>query len=222
MAKILVVDDDSSITDQIKLYLIHEKHLVEVCDNGLDGIEVFEAYPFDLLILDVVMPGLSGFEVCRRYRSKGGKKPVLMLTGESDLKDKMEGYTAGADDYLTKPFHLKELALKVTALLRRPPDIQRAVLEHGNLALHPSKLMVFKDGRGITLTRNEYHLLDWLMRNPNIVFSADVLLDRVWSGDSDSGRDAVKSTIKRLRQKIDPDGNHLKTERSTGYYFSPE
>jgi len=203
MAKILLVEDEDDISDLITAWLAKDHHVVEVASSGEAALDLLRVYPFDVLILDWMLPGISGVEVCRDFRTRGGTTPILMLTAKSHVNEKERGLDAGADDYLTKPFELKELSARIRALLRRPVSFSGTVLKVGSIVLDTSTHQVTKDGEELQLLPKEFALLAFFMRHPNQVFSAEALLDRVWSSDSEASPETIRTYIKRLRKKID-------------------
>lgn len=206
MAKILVVDDDKLLADLVSDSLGAEHYTTECAYNGEDARLLLKSYHYDVIVLDWGLPGVSGVELCKEYRFGGGTTPILMLTGKDTIDDKEAGLDSGADDYLTKPFHLKELSARVRALLRRSASISGNVLEVRDLVLDPTAHKLSRDGAEIQLHPKEFALLEHLMRHPNQVFSAQNLLDRVWTSESNVGPETVRTCVKRLRQKIDIDG----------------
>lgn len=206
MAKILVVEDDPAICSIIVDWLTHQHHTVEVSHNGLEADQYLKMYQYDVIVLDWGLPELSGVEICKRYKTAGGRAPVLMLTGKHDIEDKEEGFNAGADDYLTKPFDIKELSARVRALLRRPTNVYDNILSIRNVSLDPNNHIVTRNGAPIKLTPKEFAVLEFFMRNPNKVFKADALLDHIWNSEAGSGPDTVRTCIKRLRRQIDEPG----------------
>jgi DNA-binding response OmpR family regulator len=223
MAKILIVEDDKQLSGLIVDWLTGEKHTIDPVYKGTDGLERLKFYKYDVVILDWELPGLSGPEVCKQFRDTGGQTPILMLTGKKEIDDKTTGLDAGADDYLTKPFHMKELSARLRALLRRSTDVSRTVLTAGNLALDPSSRQVTLNGNPLNLQPKEFALLEFLLRHPNQPFSSEALLDRVWSSESDAAPDTVRLHIMRLRQKIDEDGKEsmVRTLHRVGYMLVP-
>ncbi|MBS1992342.1 MAG: response regulator transcription factor [Cyanobacteria bacterium SZAS LIN-3] len=219
MAKVLVVEDDTALQRMISDWLTLEHYSLELAGDGKDALEKLKFYQYDVVILDWQLPGMSGIEVIREYRSAGGKTPVLMLTGKSTIPDKEEGFDSGVDDYLTKPFHMKELSARLRALLRRPTTLVTEVLEYGALHMDRRTHVVLIHGKAVDLKPTEYALLEFLMRHPGQVFAAEVLLDRVWSSQSDSSVDALTTCIKRLRKKISVEGQEsiIKTVYGVGY-----
>lgn len=223
MAKILVVEDEDELADIVQEWLTGEHHVVDRIANGSEALERLRFYKYDVLVLDWNLPGMAGVDICRQFRNNGGTTPILMLTGKGEIDDKEKGLDAGADDYLTKPFHPKELSARVRALLRRPQEVMTPVLKAGDLELDPQKLKVFKGGQEVHMLKREFTLLEFLMRHPNQVFSAEALLDRVWSAESDSSPDTVRVHITKLRSKIDSEGapSYIKTFHRIGYSFEP-
>lgn len=217
MAKILVVEDDKGILDSIKSVLEAEHHQVETASDGSDGLYLLSKYPFDAAVLDWQLPNKDGVDILREYRAEGGKAPILMLTGKSTIDDKEEGLDAGADDYLTKPFSAKELAARVRALLRRQPLSSSNILSAAGIEMDPSSMLVKVKGVPVELLPREFQLLEFLLRNPNRVFEQSAILDRVWPSDSDATGEALRSTVKRLRKKVDPDGEIVRTVHGIGY-----
>jgi DNA-binding response OmpR family regulator len=206
MAKILIVEDDRDLSSLVSDKLAAQHHLVEQAFEGKDGEERLRFYKYDLLILDWDLPQISGVEICRQFRQHGGVTPILMLTGKGATSDKEAGLDAGADDYLTKPFAMEELAARVRALLRRPVGYAPTLLSARNVELDPVAFKVMRDGKEIKLLPKEFALLEFLMRHKDQVFSAEAIIDRVWKSESDSTNESVRTTVKRLRQKIDVEG----------------
>ncbi|MBX9567609.1 MAG: response regulator transcription factor [Candidatus Obscuribacterales bacterium] len=207
MAKILLVEDDLQIAETVSNWLKSEHFEVIHCDDGADASYRLKAQTFDLGIFDWELPGMSGLDLCRNYRASQGAMPILMLTGKDSMADKIAGLDVGADDYLTKPFSLKELSARVRALLRRPAVVVSNVLELGSLRLDTQKHRLTKDGAEIQLMPRDFALLEFFMRNPDIVFSSEALLNRVWNDESEAGSDALRTSIKRLRKKLDSGDN---------------
>lgn len=188
-------------------------------NSGTEAIERLRFDKYDVLIFDWQLPDLTGIEICKRFRSKGGNTPVLMLTGKSEIADKETGLDAGADDYLTKPFHPRELSARVRALLRRSGDVKQNVLTCGDIELDPQGFKVTKGGKEITLLPKEFALLEFFLRHPNQVFSPEALLDRVWSAESEASPDTIRVHITKLRGKIETEGqpSPIKTIHRQGY-----
>ncbi len=219
MAKILLVEDDLDLRQIVEDWLRHDHHLIETATKGDEAMELIGIYPYDLIILDWQLPVYDGIRILKKFRQDGGKTPVLMLTGQ-DLAEQIEhGLDSGADDYLTKPFHMKELSARVRALLRRPQSIVENVLKVADISLNPRTYAVTKGGADIRLLPKEFALLEFLMRHPNQVFSAEALLDRVWRSENDAAPETVRTCIKRLRRKIDGDSEEsvIQTLHGVGY-----
>lgn len=223
MSKILLVEDDKEVCDVVSDWLIDEHYTVDVVNSGSEAIERLRFDKYDVLIFDWQLPDLSGIEVCKRFRSKGGITPVLMLTGKGEIEDKEVGLDAGADDYLTKPFHPRELSARVRALLRRSGELKMNVLTCGDIVLDPQGFKVTKDGKDVSLLPKEFALLEFFLRHPNQVFSPEALLDRVWSAESEASPDTIRVHITKLRGKIDTDGQPsiIKTLHRQGYKLEP-
>lgn len=219
MAKILIVEDDVELTAMIAEWLSFERHIVEVVHNGRDGTDRLRNCQYDVIILDWALPDLTGLEICRIYRGEQGTTPIIMLTGRGSVGDKEMGLDSGADDYLTKPFNMKELSARIRALLRRSTQQPSNVLKAGELVVDPGKYKVLKAGQEITLLPREFALLEFFMRHPDEVFSAEALLQRVWHSESEATSDALRTCIKRLRQKIDVDNENsiIQTIPRVGY-----
>lgn len=220
MSKILLVEDEVDLSKQIKDWLHREHYLVETVDNGEIGYHQLRVSKYDLVILDWQLPGMSGIDICKKYRTAGGKSPVLMLTARSAVDDREAGLDAGADDYLCKPFHMKELSARIRALLRRAAGSPADNLLHLNdITLDPSARRVMKGGSEVKLEPKEFALLEFFMRNRNSVFSADALVDRVWESDTGISPDSIRTYIKVLRKKLDSPGSGsiLTTVHGLGY-----
>lgn len=224
MGKILVVDDDHSLVANVTEWLKFEHHSVEAAYKGEEALEKLLVFDYDLVILDWDLPELSGLQICKQFRAKGKMTPVLMLTGKTSVIDKESGLDAGADDYLTKPFHPKELGARVRALLRRPVVISTALLKKGPIVLDTVKRKVTRNDEDIALQPMEFTLLEFLMRHPDQLFSTDALLRRCWPDDSEISPDAIYTCIRRLRKKLDVDGETsvVRTVHSVGYVLDSE
>lgn len=206
MAKIFLIEDDPEISENVRDWLqACENHIVEVSDNGRDGLEHLRFYSYDLIILDWDLPQVTGLQICTEFRNRGGDTPILFLTGKRELINKEAGFDAGADDYLTKPFNVRELAARVRALLRRPPSVVKAdhTLTCRHVTMNTASATVTANGTEVKLNAKEYALLEFFLRHRGQIFSAEALLDRVWKSDSDATTEAITTTIKRLRKKLD-------------------
>jgi DNA-binding response OmpR family regulator len=216
MAKILVVEDNPSMLDDLRKVLTFEQHMVDLAGDGAEALFRIKTYDYDLIVLDWELPDTTGVEICREYRSRGGKAPVLMLTGKSMIADKEQGLDSGADDYLTKPFDVRELNARVRSLLRRPAELVEDVLSAGDLRLDPKRYVCWKGSEQVNLLPREFQLLGFLMGHPSRIYEPEELLNRVWPSDSDATVSALTSTLKRLRKKVDPDGTIILTIRGVG------
>ncbi len=227
-ASILVVEDDPDLAALLRLHLDDLGHACEVAHDGATGLARALEGAFDLLVLDVMLPGLDGLEVVKRLRAAGRSTPVLMLTARGDEVDKVLGLELGADDYVTKPFALREVLARVKALLRRvrldtAPAEDAAPFAVGPLQVEPAKRRVVLDEAPVELTAKEFDLLALLARHPGRVFTRLELLDRVWGYSHDGYSHTVNSHINRLRAKIEPDPaspRFVRTVWGVGYRFA--
>lgn len=199
--KILVMEDDERLSGILVQALKNHNHLVEAAMDGETGWDVFESSPYDLVVLDVLLPQMNGIQFCQRLRDRGYQTPVLMLTSRDTSQDKVLGLDSGADDYVIKPFDLPELLARVRAMLRRGGSAS-PLLQWGHIQMDPSNCEVLYRGKPVKLTRKEISLLELLLRNPQQVFSRSVILDRLWTFEDPPNEDAVKALLKRLRQKL--------------------
>lgn len=225
VAKILLVDDDQTLTKMVHDWLVFDHHQVEIASDGDDGLYRVLTYSYDIIILDINMPGKDGIQICSEYRSKGGQCPILMLTGRDKIENKEEGFNSGADDYLTKPFHMKELTVRIQALLRRSRTVAEKTYTWGDVKLDSSSFKVTKGDTEVKLLPKEFGLLEFLMSNPNRVFTPDAILDRLWASESDATSNAVITCISRIRTKLDDKGSKnsiIKTVHGVGYRFDPQ
>lgn len=203
MAKILVVEDDASMAAVIRDRLRADSHEVELVLNGADGLERTRISEYDAIVLDWELPEFSGVEICKDLRARGKTTPVLMLTGKKLIRDKEEGFAVGADDYLTKPFHIKELSLRIQSLLRRAQGRATSVLKLGDLILDVDTKKVTKAGKSLPLLPRELALLEFLLAHPDQYFTTEALLTRLWPSDSTASPEALRQSVKRLRTQID-------------------
>lgn len=221
--KILIVEDEAKIARFLELELKYEGYEIEIANNGRDGLEKGKLPDVDVIILDLMLPGLSGIEVCRRLRQTSDV-PIIMLTAKDDISDKVTGLDIGADDYMTKPFAVEELLARIRALLKRSenktkPIADSSILEIGKLKLSKNNYKVEYDNENIDLTKKEFELLEFLMINKNIVLSREKILDKVWGYDYFGDTNIIDVYIRYLRSKIDQkyNINLIETVRGVGY-----
>lgn len=218
MSNVLIVEDEKNMQNIIVEYMQRGGHNCFTADDGVDALMVLKNNPMDLMILDVMMPYLDGFSVCKMARELSNM-PIIILTAKSDEKDKLKGYEYGADDYMTKPFSPKILLAKANALLRRfSPGPQDAIYA-GKITVIPSSHKVFLDGQDITLTHKEFALLHLFMVNPGQLFTREQLLNRIWGYDFEGTTRTVDTHIKTLRQKLGSEGKCIITLIRSGYKF---
>ena len=216
MANILIVEDEKNMQDIIAEYMKKGGHTCFTADDGIDALMILKSNPMDLMILDIMMPHIDGFTVCKMAREMSNM-PIIMLTARSEESDKLRGYEYGAEDYTTKPFSPKVLLAKVNALLRRFSFEPLDILSIGKVSVMPSSHKVFLDGQEITLTHKEYELLYFFMINPGQVFTREQLLNRIWGYDFEGTTRTVDTHIKTLRQKMGSEGKHIVTLIRSGY-----
>ncbi len=217
--RILIVEDEQKVSALVKRGLAAERYAVDVATDGLIGLELIEAYPYDLIILDLMLPRVSGSDLLQRIRRGNALVPVLVLTARDSIEDKVKLFDLGADDYLTKPFAFAELVVRVKALLRRGPVFRSSTLRIGDLELDRLTQQVKRGGRRMELTAKEYSLLEYLMQNEDRVLSRNMIIEHVWDQSFDGVTNIVDVYVRHLRSKVD-DGNSLKmirTVRGSGY-----
>jgi two-component system OmpR family response regulator len=217
--RILVIEDEPAIAAAIRLALTDEGHVVDIVGSGSEGLDWAAAAPYGLVILDVVLGGMSGLDVCRTLRERGFDQPILMLTALTSVEDRVLGLDHGADDYLGKPFAIAELKARVRALARRPSSGGAANITVGDLVLDPVTLDVRNHGHPVRLTAREFRFLELLARYPGQVFTQDQLVDALWSADAIPGSNVVEVYVRSLRRKLDAgrrDGI-IETVRGAGY-----
>ncbi|MFB6232370.1 MAG: response regulator transcription factor [Salinibacter sp.] len=228
--RILLVEDDDDIADLLELHLSDEGHRVEVVDDGDEGLERALSGEHDLIILDIMLPGADGFDICRRLRQEKCPTPILMVTAKTEEVDKVLGLELGADDYITKPFSIREVLARVKAIFRRVEVDQEAQrdddtipIELGGLVVEPEKRKVRVNGEVVDLTSKEFELLLLFAKNPGRAYSRDELLDEVWGYQYSGYSHTVNTHINRLRNKIEPDPSdpqYVKTVWGVGYRFA--
>lgn len=201
--RILVVEDEHRIANAIKKGLEQEQFTVDVAYTGTDGYDLASEEDYDLVILDRLLPGMGGIDICRKLRTAKIHTPVLMLTAKGQIQDKVEGLNAGADDYVTKPFSFEELLARVRALTRRPKHTLPTVLRVTDLRLDTQTYEVKRGGRSISLSSKEFQLLEYLMRHTRMVVSKDQVIAHVWNYDADILPNTVEVYVRKLRSKLD-------------------
>jgi len=216
---VLVVDDDEAIRIALERALRLEGFAVQVAEDGLRALELVEESRPGVIVLDVVMPNLSGITVVSRLRARGNDVPICVLSARDEVQDRVAGLEAGADDYVIKPFDLEELVARLRALLRRGPSSEGDVIRVGDLIIDPSQRMVTRAGREVTLTRREFELLEELARHRNVVLSRQQLLETVWGYDFEVEGNVVDVFIGYLRRKLEADGEErmIHTVRGVGF-----
>ena len=222
--RLLVIEDTPKMASLLRRGLTEEGYAVDVVSNGIDGVWLATEESFDTIVLDVVLPDIDGFEVCRRLRRANRWAPLLMLTARDDVSDRVRGLDAGADDYLTKPFAFEELFARVRSLVRRGPHERSPVLEVGDLALDPAEHTVGRGGEPVDLTPKEFALLQYFMQHPREALTRLQLLEHVWDYAFDGDPNIVDVYIGYLREKIDRPFKRasLETVRGVGYRLRNE
>ncbi|MGQ9546244.1 MAG: two-component system response regulator RppA [Dehalococcoidia bacterium] len=217
--RILLVDDDQQLCATVKRGLLEEAYAVDLAYDGEEAEYLAEVNPYDLIILDIMLPKKDGIEVCRELRAKKINTPILMLTARDAVEDRVRGLDTGADDYLVKPFAFSELLARVRALLRREGMSKSPELQVGDLTLNTLTRQVRRGSRPIELTNKEYVILEYFMRHPNVVVTRTMLEEHAWDYDLDSMSNLVDVYIRRLRRKIDNEGEDslIQTVRGAGY-----
>lgn len=217
--RVLVVDDDTSITGVLRRGLGYEGYIVDVASNGKEGLEIARQHLPDLVILDIMMPGIDGLEVCRRLRAVDEKLPILMLTAKDAVSDQVLGLETGADDYIIKPFVFEVLIARLHALLRRREPETREVLRYEDLTLDTASRIAKRGEREIELTTTEYELLLLFMRNPERVLTRDMIMEKVWGYDFEGNYNILEVYVRYLRNKLEEKGDRrlIQTVRGAGY-----
>lgn len=201
--RILVVEDERRIATYIKKGLTMKGHVVDLAHDGQEGYDLASEEDYDVVVLDLMLPLLSGEEVCKRLRENKRQMPILMLTAKGQVNDKVAGLEAGADDYLSKPFAFQELEARIKALARRPAEIKPSQIVYEDLMIDTNNYQVKRGGKPVNLSRKEYSLLEFLMRHPGQVFNKDQLTELVWEYDSEVLANTAQVYIGYLRNKID-------------------
>lgn len=216
MPKVLLVEDDVSVAQLLEFTLEAERFVLDHCTNCEEALLALRVSEYDVLIFDWALPDGTGLDLCKRYRSNGGNRPVLMLTARESPRDKVTALSAGADDYVVKPFDPDELIARLKALLRRPPVITEAVLKVASVQLDTTNFKCSKGDRAIPLQPKEFAILQLLMENPERYFTADAILVRVWRSDSSASTDSVRTHMKTLRKKLQDTADETVIENTRG------
>lgn len=222
--RVLIVEDDVRLQDSVAELLREAGYVVDVSSDGIEGLWYGEEYPIDLAVIDLGLPGMSGLDMIRALRKSKVGFPILILTARSDWKDKVEGLEAGADDYLTKPFHPEELKARVSALIRRAAGHAQPELDFGPLSIDLASQRVRLAGAEVELTTYEYKVLEYLAMHPEAVVTKTDLSEHIYAEDADRDSNVIEVFIGRLRKKIDPDGalQPIETLRGRGYRFNTQ
>jgi DNA-binding response OmpR family regulator len=222
--QVLVVEDERRMAELLRQGLEEEGHKVALAHDGRKGLAMAESYPFDVILLDVMLPGMDGFTVAKKLRGTRNQTPILMLTARDATHDQIEGLNLGADDYLVKPFSFDVLLARLRAVSRRGPIPQPVSLQMADLSMNPASREVMRGARRILLTRTEYSLLELLMRRPGRVVARDNLIESVWGFDSEVRNNTLDAFIRLLRDKVDAPGESklIHTIRGVGYCLREE
>ncbi len=223
LLRILVVEDEHRLVSILKQGLQEHGYAVDVAYDGAEGLDLAQTEPYDLLILDVMLPKLDGYRICRQLHARHVHIPILMLTARDAVDDRVAGLDSGADDYLTKPFAFRELLARVRALLRRDSTAKETILRTGDLTLDPVTREVQRGGRRIELASKEYAVLEYFMRNPNHVLTRTQIAEHVWDYDFAAMSNVVDVYVRTLRRKLadDQEPRLLRTVRGAGYQLRP-
>ena len=221
---VLVVDDEPAVRGSLRRALGLEGYEISTADDGQDALEALAEYDFEAVILDIAMPGIDGIEVCRRVRRSGDRTPILMLTARDAVDDRVAGLDAGADDYLSKPFALRELVARLRALMRRTESAEEPVLEFADLSLNRQTRDVRRGERAIELTRTEFSLLELLLSHPRLVLSRSQIFEHVWGYDFGPTSNSLGVYVGYLRRKLEAEGEPrlIQTIRGVGYSLRQE
>lgn len=222
--RVLLIEDDPRLLDALSTHLRDAGYAVDVSADGIEGLYLGEEFPIDLAIIDLGLPELPGLDVIRRLRRRGRDFPILVLTARSEWQDKVAGLEAGADDYVTKPFHMEELMARINALMRRAGGHARPRVDLGPITVDLTGQRVFLDGREIELTTYEYKVLNYLVLHPGEIVTKTDLSEHIYEEDADRDSNVIEVFIGRLRRKIDPDGSlqPIETLRGRGYRLALE
>lgn len=220
--RILVIEDNYRLSESLKTNLVNERYSVDTAYDGQEGQDLAELAPYDLIVLDILLPKKDGLEVCRELRRRRVQTPILLLTARDSIDDRVRGLDCGADDYLVKPFAMNELLARLRALLRRQQPYKSARLEIGSLVVDPATHTVEREGHAIELTPREYALLEYFMYHPGQVVTRDMIEQHIWNYDFECSSNVIDVYVRRLRRKIDAPfaTKLLATIRGVGYCLS--
>jgi DNA-binding response OmpR family regulator len=216
--KILLVEDQDELRELVKNFLLKHQYVVDEASDGEEALELLNINTYDCVVLDLNLPKIDGIEVTKRIREKENSVPIIMLTARSQIYDKLSGFNTGADDYITKPFDMKELLARIKAVLRRGNG-NIVLLKFADYEVLPERNILKRDGKEIELTNKEMGVLEYLLLNKDKIISAEELLEHVWDREVDIFTDTVKTHIKTLRKKIDPKKQYIQTVRGKGYIY---
>lgn len=224
--RILVIEDDKKIANSLKKGLEQEAYSVDVSYDGISGFDLAMVEPYDLLLLDLMLPGMDGLDICKKLREENVQTPIIMLTAKDATLNKIKGLNIGADDYVTKPFSFEELLARIRALLRRPKTVLKTELKCGDLTVNTIDLTVKRAERNIKVSKKEFALLVYLLRNKGKILSKEQIIEHVWDYNADVLPNSVEVYIRYLRNKIDKPFKKstklIKTVRGFGYKISEE
>ncbi len=221
--RVLLVEDNRRLNNSIRLSLIDDGYAVDPAFTGVEAEELAELTPYDIIVLDIMLPEKSGLEVCRDLRRKRIQTPILMLTARDAIEDRVAGLDSGADDYLVKPFAIEELRARIRALLRRESGDKNGQIRLADLVLDPATHFVERGGKPVELTAKEYELLEYFMRNPNRLITREMAESHIWNYDYQASSNVIDVYIRRLRRKIDDpfEVKLFETIRGAGYRLRP-
>ncbi|NEO85405.1 MAG: response regulator transcription factor [Spirulina sp. SIO3F2] len=224
VSHILVVEDEERLAQLLKLELEYEGYTITVANDGLSGLSAAREAEPDMILLDWMLPGLSGIEICKRLRTTGCKAPIILLTAKDEVSDRVTGLDAGADDYIVKPFSVEELLARVRANLRRTQEQDTETLQFEDLRLNRSSREVFRGSRRIELTAKEFDLLEYLLAHPRQVMTRDQILERVWGYDFMGDSNIIEVYVRYLRLKLEAEQESrlIQTVRGVGYVIRSE
>ena len=216
--KLLLVEDEESLRRPVKYFLERNNFTVDEAGDGQEALDMVGTNDYDCILLDLNIPEVDGIEVAKQIREDGNLVPIIMVTARSQVYDKLKGFTQGADDYVTKPFDLKELVARINAVIKRSSTNKEENLTFGDYTVFPERnLVTDKKGKEISLSNKEMGVLQYLLRSKGEIISSEVLLEHVWDREIDMFSETVKTHIKTLRKKIDPAKKYIKTVRGKGY-----